>query len=313
MGARAATIEVTPIGQGDLSIVTVKGELVYDDIEQFRAKTSMLPKAFVLFGSDGGNLAAGIEIGTTIRLKGYVSLVPDGVRCASACALAWLGGHKRFMGATALIGFHAASIQKDGVTSETSVGNALVGSYLNRIGLPDRAVVYITAAAPDEITWLKLSDAAELGIDVELFTPPENAQQTGPTKPDPWQRSAPDSPAPSPPDYGLSTTAPQNRPASPQFATGPNTTQPPGTAPPETLQPSKPIDLGALPVEVLNLLDLADATFVQERLRTLGYLEYPPDGIWGAGSRAALRDFRRTRSLGNDDRWDAGDSIRLNG
>jgi hypothetical protein len=228
MGARAATIEVTPIGQGDLSIVIVKGELVYEDIEQFRTKTSMLPKAFVLFGSDGGNLAAGIEIGTTIRLKGYFSLVPDGVRCASACASAWLGGNKRFMGKTALIGFHAASAQKDGITSETSVGNALVGAYLNRIGLPDRAVVYITAAAPDEITWLKMSDAAQLGIDVELFTPPESAEQSSRTRLDPRPTPTPETPRPSSPDDGIGTTAPLNRPAPPQFATGPNNTQPLG-------------------------------------------------------------------------------------
>ena len=88
------------------------------------------------------------------------------------------------MGSTAFVGFHSAYVVNDGVTSETSAGNALVGAYLNRIGLPDRAVIYITQAAPQEMTWLTLSDAAQLGIDVEPFAlPPENPRTNPPPQP----------------------------------------------------------------------------------------------------------------------------------
>ena len=51
----------------------------------------------IVFNSDGGNLLAGIEIGKTIRLKSFATAVLDGLRCASACAFAWLGGSPRFM------------------------------------------------------------------------------------------------------------------------------------------------------------------------------------------------------------------------
>ena len=175
--AKAATIEVSSPGSGGFVVVTVEGRLEYGDIQQFQTKTSGISKAIVAFGSDGGNLAAGLEIGTTIRLKGFYSLVPDGVRCASACALAWLGGAKRYMAQSAFVGFHAAYEVKDGVSTETSAGNALVGAYLNRIGLPDRAVIYLTRAAPTEMAWLTMADAAQLGIDVELFTMPANTPQ----------------------------------------------------------------------------------------------------------------------------------------
>ena len=167
----AATIDVTPMGAGKQALVTVTGPFEYSDIDQFRTKTSLISKAVVALASPGGNLSAGLEIGTMLRLKGFISFVPDGSQCASACALAWLGGAKRLMGSTAQVGFHSASIVKDGVATETSVGNALVGAYLNRIGLPDQAVVFITQAAPDDITWLSIEDAERLGIDVELFTP----------------------------------------------------------------------------------------------------------------------------------------------
>jgi hypothetical protein len=176
--AQAATIQVAPLDSSETAVVTIEGALEYSDIEQFQTKTSNLTKAIVMFGSDGGNLAAGIDIGTAIRLKGFWTFVPDGVRCASACALAWLGGQKRLMGNTAFVGFHAAYVVKDGESSETSTGNALVGAYLNRIGLPDRAVVYITQAAPNDMTWLNLADAARQGIDVELFTPDAKATAT---------------------------------------------------------------------------------------------------------------------------------------
>jgi hypothetical protein len=82
--------------------------------------------------SDGGSVLAGIEIGEAIRLKGFQTLVVE--RCASACALAWLGGTQRFMKAGAQIGFHAAYDSDS--RRESGVGNAMVGAYLNRIGLP---------------------------------------------------------------------------------------------------------------------------------------------------------------------------------
>jgi hypothetical protein len=168
--SEAATITVSPLDSDERGRVTVIGTFENSDIEQFRTKTSLLSKALVAFASNGGSLNAGIEIGTMLRLKGFASFVPDGARCASACALAWLGGAKRLMGPTAQVGFHAAYIMRDGVPSESSAGNALVGAYLNRIGL-DRAVTYLTQAAPQDMIWLNLGDAERLGIDVELFTP----------------------------------------------------------------------------------------------------------------------------------------------
>ncbi len=170
------------MGSGDIYLITLQGEFEYSDIEQFQTKTSTTSKAIVMLGSNGGNLAAGIQIGTAIRLKGFSTYVPDGVDCASACALAWLGGAKRLMGKTARIGFHAASVDKDGVREQTSIGNALIGAYLNRIGLSDNAIVYITQPSPDEIRWLTKADAEKIGIEVELFSPTEG-QTSGLARP----------------------------------------------------------------------------------------------------------------------------------
>jgi hypothetical protein len=52
------------------------------------------------------------------------------------------------MGPNAQIGFHAAYVVRSGQATELGAANALVGAYLNKLGLPDRAVVYITEAPP---------------------------------------------------------------------------------------------------------------------------------------------------------------------
>jgi hypothetical protein len=56
----------------------------------------------------------------------------------------------------------------------------LVGSYLTQIGLSENAVVYITQAAPTEMTWLNLREAKQIGIEVLPFE-----EQTPATKPAP--------------------------------------------------------------------------------------------------------------------------------
>jgi hypothetical protein len=161
---RAANISVNHGYQG--ATVTVDGRLLPGDGELFRNKISVLSTATIVLQSDGGSAVAGIQIGEAIRQKGFSSVVIG--RCASACAIAWLGGTPRFMAPGAEIGFHAAYDSQSG--QETGVGNALVGAYLNKIGLPYKAVIYITSAPPASMTWLTPSEATRRGIDVALFS-----------------------------------------------------------------------------------------------------------------------------------------------
>src|SRR5260370_23709701 len=120
-GARAATVDVVSLGPNKPSLVTVSGTFDLNDKDIFLRKIGSLSRAIVAFDSDGGSLVAGLQIGEIIRLKNFTTVVLDQTRCASSCALAWLGGTRRFMGSTARIGFHAAY---NGETREvTSTGN----------------------------------------------------------------------------------------------------------------------------------------------------------------------------------------------
>jgi hypothetical protein len=178
-GAEAANIEVKHL-EAAAALVMVEGDLELGDIEVFRSKVAALPKATVAFRSDGGSLLAGIRIGMLIRVKNFTTVVPDAAQCASACAVAWLGGAHRFLGAGSKVGFHAAYVQKAGMTTESGPGNAVLGAYLDQIGLPEDAIVYITQAAPSSMKWLNMEEAAQHGIDVALLPPPDAAPPADP-------------------------------------------------------------------------------------------------------------------------------------
>ncbi|HWF93665.1 MAG TPA: hypothetical protein VG291_01760 [Xanthobacteraceae bacterium] len=172
LAAEAANIEVKQV-DGAAPLVMIDGDLELGDIEVFHGKVSTLSKATVAFRSDGGSLLAGIRIGMLIRVKNFTTIVPDAAQCASACAVAWLGGAHRFLGAGSKVGFHAAYVQKAGAATESGPGNAVLGAYLDQIGLPEDAIVYITQAAPSSMKWLNMEEAAQHGIDVALLPAPD--------------------------------------------------------------------------------------------------------------------------------------------
>src|SRR6476646_736175 len=105
--------------------------------------------------------------------------------------LAW--GHHSLHGPKARVGFHAAFNPETG--QETGVANALIGSYLSQIGLPDRAVIYITQASPRSMTWLTMSDAQERGIEVFLASPRDQLASVEPRESD-RREAEPREPAP---------------------------------------------------------------------------------------------------------------------
>jgi hypothetical protein len=190
--AHAASIEIRHLDTA-AALVMVEGDLELGDIEVFRSKVAGLSKATVAFRSDGGSLLAGIRIGMLIRVKNFTTIVPDAAQCASACAVAWLGGAHRFLGAGSKVGFHAAYVQKAGATTESGPGNAVLGAYLDQIGLPEDAIVYITQAAPNSMKWLNMEEAAQHGIEVALLPPPDAA----PPPSDPKVAASQDQPQPS--------------------------------------------------------------------------------------------------------------------
>lgn len=164
----ASTFEVIKNDLNKKPIVVVSGEIQHGDEKEFVRQTLNLDDAVIIFHSPGGNVVAAIEIGKAIRLKEFYTYVPKDMLCASACAISWLGGSKRFMSKDARIGFHAAYRLRDGQAAESGLANALIGGYLNSIGLPQRAIAYVTSANPNSMQWINYNEAIRNGIDVTL-------------------------------------------------------------------------------------------------------------------------------------------------
>ena len=108
---QAATMEAIKAADG-ANVVVLSGELIRGDDEWFATLAGGIPgDATVVLTSPGGNLVTGLRIGSTIRMRGWRTAVPDSSTYASACGLVWLGGFQRTVGRGARIGFHAAYIE----------------------------------------------------------------------------------------------------------------------------------------------------------------------------------------------------------
>src|SRR5215475_10156487 len=178
--ALSAEFRKSSLGPSAPDLIEVVGELIRGDEAKFIEAAIKSADAIVVFHSGGGNLLAGIEIGKAIRLKGFSTMVPDNMYCASACALAWIAGRVRLMSDTARVGFHAVYTSQDGETRVSSAGNAIVGAYLNQLGLPTSAIIYITGAPPDGMQWLNFADAQRVGIEVKRLNLTEDAKASQP-------------------------------------------------------------------------------------------------------------------------------------
>jgi len=172
--AAAAKIEHVSLGDG-MELIAIEGTIASGDEEKFRRLSVQYDNAVVALSSEGGTLLSAIEIGKMIRLKEFPTLVMDNYECTSACALIWIAGSTRFLAPRGRVGFHASYRDEGGRRVETGLGNALVGRYLTLLNLPEKAVLFATAAPPDKVLWLSPSNMRAAGIDFEVFGEEERA------------------------------------------------------------------------------------------------------------------------------------------
>jgi hypothetical protein len=159
--AQASEISVIAEATADHpALILVKGQLVKDDDVKFSTLADAQKTPAVVFLESGGGLAwAGIQIGRTIRRHGFATAVADNAVCASACAIAWMGGKQRFMGFHARIGFHAARAPTPDKMVASSLANGAIGSYYYEMGVTDPTVIAVlTTTPPQEMRWLSIND-----------------------------------------------------------------------------------------------------------------------------------------------------------
>lgn len=168
-GADAGELKKIKGKDDDSDIILVTGEIDRETEKKFRALALETDEATVILSGPGGLIRSAIEIGRIIRIKGYATAVLDS-GCVSSCALIWLAGQTRMTMPRARVGFHSAYVEhEDGRKVSASVGNALVGAYLNGLGMNESIVEFVTTAPPDSIRWLGKQQADQLGLFVTLL------------------------------------------------------------------------------------------------------------------------------------------------
>jgi hypothetical protein len=153
-------------GNSQVDAIVVSGVILLEDQAKFSNAATASSNAVVVLNSQGGATLTALEMGKAIRLKGFATAVPENALCASACALMWLAGSPRFIGEGAHIGFHASYIDRNGTLTESGMANALVGAYLNQLGLSQKAIAFVTSAPPQGMEWLDAGKAQAIGVDV---------------------------------------------------------------------------------------------------------------------------------------------------
>lgn len=107
----------------------------------------------ILLDSPGGSVAEALEISKLVdELETPIHMVvPDGARCASACASVLLiSGDYRTVEPTGLVGQHSCS--RDGIPDEAC--NELLAQHAVEHGVSHGAVkAFVTYVAPDDILW----------------------------------------------------------------------------------------------------------------------------------------------------------------
>ena len=168
-GVAAGEVKKIKGKDDDSDIILVTGEIDRETEKKFRALALETDEATVILSGPGGLIRSAIEIGRIIRIKGYATAVLDS-GCVSSCALIWLAGQSRMTMPRARVGFHSAYVEhEDGRKVSASVGNALVGAYLNGLGMNESIVEFVTTAPPDSIRWLSKQQADQLGLFVTLL------------------------------------------------------------------------------------------------------------------------------------------------
>lgn len=137
----------------------------------------------ICFDSPGGSLAGGLWLGEMIRrMRLNTCLAPRytqiysafgagetlraGVKCASACAFAFVGGIRREVADGSAYGIHQFSTENTNAgESATQVTVVVLASYLGLMGIPRSLLDESSLVPPNQIKWLRKDEIIDFRID----------------------------------------------------------------------------------------------------------------------------------------------------
>lgn len=158
-----------------LLAILAEGEVKAGDQERLQVFLSGQPqkqRVAIYLASPGGALYEGMRLGLFFRIYGIQTVVEGGRDCASACALAFLGGTDR-AGAPwrsasddSRLGFHSFSSGEDGLAYEGDVQLVVadVLKYAKMVDAPLELMIMNFSTPSDQMYWLNDEEICSLGI-----------------------------------------------------------------------------------------------------------------------------------------------------
>jgi hypothetical protein len=169
--APAHAAQISRSGGDGNAIITIVGEIEHGDDDAFRALTAHVRHGLVVLDGPGGLLAPALTIGDAVHSKGFETAVAG--QCASACAMIWLAGSKRFITPVSRVGFHSARVKgKENDNIPSPQGNALTQAYVVRIGLGADMARLVIYASPNRMMWLGPREMRRIELPVTVIGEP---------------------------------------------------------------------------------------------------------------------------------------------
>lgn len=148
-------------GEHDQTVLLVSGVIGPGAHDQFRAALSRGSPELVVLDGPGGVLGEALLIGEEVRRRNLSTLVASNHRCASACAVVFLSGRSKYLGAGAAVGLHSASFADGRADPEAT---ELMADYLRKLGVPGNTLRNMARTAPNQIRWLTRDEQRAIGI-----------------------------------------------------------------------------------------------------------------------------------------------------
>ncbi len=178
-------------------VIVIKGDFAYsDDPEALAREVAATGAKVVTFDSNGGNIVKAMAFGRKIRELGLSTFQLRASQCASACALAFVGGKIR-QADPGSIGVHRSSFSPesnlDGHTAVAAVQEitAQIMTYFIEMGVDPRLLQLSLSVASDDMRYLTASEmlAYHVTVDEPKDVPPvDPALVANPSMPKPADR-----------------------------------------------------------------------------------------------------------------------------
>jgi hypothetical protein len=181
MGLLASTTNAGnfTINRSTDEVIDFTGDIELGDEVKLENVLTYKPYRAIRLNSPGGNVYAGIMMAKSVRAHNMGTILGEGDRCASMCALVYTAGILRGFASSAGLGVHSAEsydpsqglnsagIEDDGAKATTTNLARLYKYY----GMPDSIIGKMITTPGDQITWLATSDLLDEGFSKQIGQP----------------------------------------------------------------------------------------------------------------------------------------------